>query len=151
MQEIESVIDEVHVAFAVGGGLGVGESRQPSLVHAAEFPVEVSGVDVQVRERCNGAWIFVGPIEAGPSEQLDAVVVDARGHPIAVQLYFVQPLRPRRRLLDWLGKLRSDELRKGNVSARRTGLDGVAGRTLDDTRHRDPLRCTRLGSPIWPE
>jgi hypothetical protein len=45
MQKIESVIDEPHVAFAVGRGLGVGESRQPSLIHAAEFTVDVSGLD----------------------------------------------------------------------------------------------------------
>ena len=113
MQEIESVIDELHIAFAVGRRLGVGESRQPSLIHAAEFAIEVSGLDVQARERGDGAWIFVGPIEAGPSQQLHAPVVDARGHPIAVQLYFVQPLRPRRWLLDRLGKLRTDKGQKG--------------------------------------
>jgi hypothetical protein len=56
MQEIETVINEVHIAFAVSRGLGVGESRQPSLIDAAEFTIEVSGVDVQVRERCDGAW-----------------------------------------------------------------------------------------------
>jgi hypothetical protein len=39
MQEIGSVIDEVHIAFAVGRRLGMGESREPSLVDAAEFPV----------------------------------------------------------------------------------------------------------------
>jgi hypothetical protein len=38
MQEIESAIDELHITFAVGRGLGVGESRQPSLIDAAEFP-----------------------------------------------------------------------------------------------------------------
>ena len=65
MQEIESVIDEVHIVFAVGRGLGVGESRQPSLINAAEFAIDVSGLDVEVRERCNGAWIFVSPVEAG--------------------------------------------------------------------------------------
>ena len=111
MQEIESVIDELHVALAVGRRLGVGEARQSSLVDAAEFAVEIGGLDVQVRERRDGAWIFVGPVEPGPSQQLHAAVVDARGHAIAVQLDFVQPLRPRRRLLDRLGKLRRDEVR----------------------------------------
>ena len=57
---------------------------QPSLVDAAEFTIEVSGLDVQVGERCNGAWIFAGPIEAGPSQQLHAPVLDARCHAIAV-------------------------------------------------------------------
>ena len=84
MQEIESVIDELHLAFAVGRRLGVGEGRQASLIDAAEFAIEISGLDVQVRERCDGAWIFVGPVEAGPSQQLHAPVVDARRHAIAV-------------------------------------------------------------------
>jgi hypothetical protein len=62
----------------------VGEGRQPSLVDAAEFAIQISGLDVQVRERCDGAWIFVGPVKAGPSEQLHTPVVEARGHAIAV-------------------------------------------------------------------
>jgi hypothetical protein len=44
-------------------------------------------------------------------------------------------LRPRRGLLDQLGKLGRDELRKGDGSARRTGLETRRGRTLGDTRH----------------
>ena len=52
--------------MAVGRRLGVGEGRQPSLIHAPEFPIDVSSLDVEVRERGNGAWIFVGPVEAGP-------------------------------------------------------------------------------------
>ena len=66
MQKIESIIDELHIAFAVGRGLGVGESRQSSLIDAAEFPIDVSGLNVQVRERCDSDRIFVGPVEAGP-------------------------------------------------------------------------------------
>ena len=95
----------------------------------------IGGLHVQVRERRDGARIFGGPVEPGPGQELHAAVVDARGHAIAVQLDLVHPLRPRRRLLDRLGKLRRDELRKGSIAARRTGLDGLRGRTLDDTRH----------------
>jgi hypothetical protein len=58
MQKIESVIDELHIAFAVSGRLGVSEGRQPSIIDAAEFTVDVSGLDVQVRKRGDGAWIF---------------------------------------------------------------------------------------------
>ena len=74
MQKIESVIDELYIALAVGCRLGMGESRQPNLIDAAEFPIEVSALDVEVCKRCNGAWIFVGPIKAGPSQQLHAPV-----------------------------------------------------------------------------
>src|ERR1700722_17288177 len=52
----------------------------------------------------------------------------------------MQPLRPGRRLLDWLGKLRTDKGRKSRVatadaSARWTGFSDLRGRTLEDTRH----------------
>jgi hypothetical protein len=74
-------------------------------------------------------------LEPGPSHQLHAAIVDPRGHTIAVQLYLVQPLRPRRWFLDGLGKLRRDEPWKGDATARRTGLNGLRGRMPDDTRH----------------
>jgi hypothetical protein len=67
-----------------------------------------------------------GLFEACASQELGAAVVDARGHAKAVQFYFMQPLRPGRRLFDRLGKLRRDEVRKGRValaSARRAGLE----------------------------
>ncbi|HEY3623293.1 MAG TPA: hypothetical protein VGL12_13065, partial [Roseiarcus sp.] len=85
-------------------------------------------------ERRDGAWTFLGPVEPGPRQELRAIV-DARGNVKAVQFAFMQPLRPRRRLLDRLGKLRRNEARKGRVAsalaaARQTGLDGLRGRTL---------------------
>jgi hypothetical protein len=135
MQEIESVIDEPHPALAVGRSLGMGEARQSGVVDAAEFAVEISGLHLQFRERGDDAWIFVGPVEPGASQELRSAVVHPRGHTKAVQFYFVQPLRPRRRSLDRLGKLRRNEARKGKASARWAGLDGRRSRTLDDTRH----------------
>jgi hypothetical protein len=66
MQKIESVIDELYIPFAVGGSLCVGESRQPSLIDAAEFAIDVSSLDIEISERCNRAWIFVGPVEPSP-------------------------------------------------------------------------------------
>ena len=76
------------------------------------------------------------------------VVVDARGHSIAIELYLVQPLSPRRRLLNRLGKLRRDELRKGSASTRRTGIDGLRGRALDDTGH--VLGLNTEDALLWP-
>jgi hypothetical protein len=52
---------------------------------------------------------------------LRAAVVDARGHAIAVELDLMHPLRPRRRLLDRLGKLRGTKI--GRVAPRRDRLD----------------------------
>src|ERR1700722_9581771 len=63
-------------------------------------------------------------------------IVDPRGHPIAVQFYFMQPLRPGRGFLHRLGKLRWNEAGKWCVAlARRTGLGGLRSRTLYDPRH----------------
>jgi hypothetical protein len=134
VQKIEGVIDEPNVALAVGRRLSMGEAWQPLFIDATQLAVDIGGLHVQARERCNGAWIFGGPIEPGPRQQLNAAV-DARGHAIAVELDLVHPLCARRRLLDQLGKLRRDEGGKRGNLARRTGLDGLAGRTLDNTRH----------------
>jgi hypothetical protein len=109
MPEIEGVVDEPHLAFAVGRRLDMGEARQAGLVDTAELAVEISGLYVQVPERRDDAWIFAGPEEPGSGQQLRMAVVDARGHAKAVQFDFMQPLRPRRWLLDWLGKLRRNE------------------------------------------
>jgi hypothetical protein len=75
-----------------------------------------------------------------------STLIDARGHAKAVQFYFMQPLRCRRRLLDGLGKPRRDEARKRPIalvlaSARGTGLGGRGG-TPDDTRHGANLNST---------
>jgi hypothetical protein len=113
MQEIESVIDELYIAFTIGRRPGLRESRQPSLIDAAQFAIDVSGLDVQVRQRRDRAWIFVGPVEPGPSQELNPSIVDTCRHSVSVQLDFVQPLRPGGWLLDRLGKLRADKGRKG--------------------------------------
>ena len=135
MQEIESVIDEMHAALAVGRRLRLREARQSGVVDAAEFAVDIGGLHVQVRERRDGAWIFVGPVEPSPGQKLHAAVVDPRGHAKAVELDLMYPLRPGGWLLDGLGELGRNKLRKGDASCARAGLNGLRGRTLDDTRH----------------
>src|ERR1700722_13989703 len=135
MQKIESVKDELHVALAVGRRLGLREARQSRLVDAAKLAVDIGCLYVQVREGGNGAWIFGGPVQARSGQELHAAVIDARGHTVAVELDLMDPLRPRRGLLNRPGKLGRDELRKGHVAARPTGFDGLRGRTLGDTRH----------------
>src|ERR1700678_2621237 len=94
MQEIESVIDEVHAAFAIGRRLRPGEVGQTGLVDTAEFAVDIGGFHPHIGQRCDGARIFVGPVEASASEQLNSTIVDARGHTESVQFDFMHPLRP---------------------------------------------------------
>jgi hypothetical protein len=107
----------MHAALAVGRRLCLGEARQASVVDATEFAVDVGGLHIQVRERRDDAWIFVSPVESGPGQELHAAIVDPRCYAKPVQFYFVHPLRPRGRLLDRLGKLRRDEMRKWDVAA----------------------------------
>jgi hypothetical protein len=93
MQEIEGVIDEPHFAFAVGRGLSLRKARQSGVVDATKLAVDVGGLHIEVRKRGDGARIFVSPVEPCPGQQLRTTGVDARGHAIAVQLYFMEPLR----------------------------------------------------------
>jgi hypothetical protein len=94
IQEIESVIDEVHASFAIGRHLRPGEAGQTGLVDAAEFAVDVGGFHRHLGQRRDDARIFAGPVEASSGEQLNPTIVDARRHAESVQFDFVHPLRP---------------------------------------------------------
>jgi hypothetical protein len=94
VQDIESVIDDVNAALAIGGRLGLSEARQSGRVNATEFPVEITRLHIQVRQRGHGGRIFVGPVQSRSRQKLHTPVVDARSHSIAVELYLMQPLRP---------------------------------------------------------
>jgi hypothetical protein len=39
----------MHAALAIRGSLRLGEARQSSVVDAAEFTIEIGGLNVQVR------------------------------------------------------------------------------------------------------
>ena len=54
-EEGQQDFDEPHAAFAIGRRLRLGEARQPGVLDAAEFAVDVGGRDIQVRERRDGA------------------------------------------------------------------------------------------------
>src|ERR1700722_15319133 len=95
---------------------------QPRVVSSTDQP--------EVCQRRDGPRILVGPGEPGPGQQLRLAVVDARRHAKSVELYLMQPLRPRRWLLDRLRKLRRDKQRKRgrastSASAQRTELGGL--------------------------
>ena len=91
MQKIEGVIDEMYVALAVRRRLCL---RETLFIDAAEFAVEIGGLDVHILESLDGSRIFGGPVEAGPGQELHTSIVDASGHAKAVKFYFVYPLRP---------------------------------------------------------
>jgi hypothetical protein len=67
---------------------------------------------------------YLASNQAGSGQELNAAVVDARSHAKGVQFDFVDPLRPRRRLIDRLGKLGRDELWEGASRRLRPERDG---------------------------
>ena len=135
----------MHAALAVSRRLGVGKARQSGIVDAAQFPVEVGGFRLHIRERRECAWIFVAPIKPGPGEELRAAMVEARRHAKAVQFYFVQPPRPRRRFRDRLAKLRRNESGKGRraLALASTPVVGLEGLEAERSATRDICNPTR--------
>ena len=97
--------------------------------------VEINGLNVEGRKCRDGAWIEPRPIDAGSGKMLYSFIVGARRKAKAPVL-FRAAIEAQRRLLDWQGKLRSDELQEA-AALRRDGPDLAAcrGGTLDDTRH----------------
>jgi hypothetical protein len=57
----------------------MGEARQACVIDTAEFAVEMGGPRLHIRKCRYRAWIFLAPVEPGPSQELRAAIVDARG------------------------------------------------------------------------
>jgi hypothetical protein len=57
------------------------------------------------------------PVEAGARKQPHVAAVEPGVHAVAVELDFVQPLRPVRRRVDELGQLRPDPFRQSGSGA----------------------------------
>jgi hypothetical protein len=105
----------------------MSEARQSSVVDAAELTVEIGGFHFQMGERLDDARIFSRPVEPSSGQKLRPALIVASGHAITVELYLMQPLRPRGRLLDQFGELRRDELRERDALTRGAHLDGLEG------------------------
>jgi hypothetical protein len=56
--------------------------------------------ELTANEAPSGTRIFAPPLESSSGEKLDQAIVQTRGHSIAVELDFVDPLRPGWRLWD---------------------------------------------------
>jgi hypothetical protein len=50
VQKFERVMDEMHIALAVGCGLRLRKTRQSAVVNAAELAVDIGGLHIEVRE-----------------------------------------------------------------------------------------------------
>ena len=138
MQEIESVIDEPSAPLAISRRLRMGEARQSGIIDATEFPVDVGGLDIWIRERCNGAWIFLSPVESGASQASRTPLSMRAAMRKPSSFDFVQPFRAGRRLLDGPGKTNAVKFAARaawwpcgddrNAAAQRSGLPCRRGR-----------------------
>jgi hypothetical protein len=91
VQEIESVIDKPDPALAVGRRLNWAKLGNPASSTPQSSPSMLSSFRPHIGKSLDDAWIFVGPVEPGPSQELPAAMIDTRGHAKAVQLYFMVP------------------------------------------------------------
>jgi hypothetical protein len=86
--------------------------------------------------------MFVRPVEPGAGQKVHRAAIEARMHAVAVELDFVQPVRPIRRLVDELGELWLDPLRQTGRSGARTGVLPAAlcreRRTMTVSAHAPP-------------
>ena len=70
VQEIKGVLKRASPRARRRSPPGCGRSSVAPLVDAAEFAVDVGVLHVEVRERRDGALIFIGPVEAGARQEL---------------------------------------------------------------------------------
>ena len=131
-----------------------GEGGDAVGTDATQLAVEVGILHRQLGERRRDRRVL--SVQSSPSaSQAAPSAVDAGGHAVAVELDFVQPARPARRLVDQLAKLRRDKGRGRRRPCRRRPPGGcrAASRSCR-TRHENPLvnrsfgreRANNLGS-----
>jgi hypothetical protein len=70
VQEIKGVLKRASPRARRRSPPGCGRSSVAPLVDAAEFAVDEGVLHVEVRERRDGALIFIGPVEAGARQEL---------------------------------------------------------------------------------
>ena len=88
----EAWITGIGIVSCLGEGLDAhwqGFAEHARVIDTAEFAIDVGRLHHRVGERRDGARIFVGPVEARPSEELHAAIVNTRGHAKAVQFDFM--------------------------------------------------------------
>ncbi len=69
-------------------------TRESIVADATQLAIEIGGLHRQLRERGDDRRVFVAPVESGPGQQLHPSTLCTRRHAEAVDLDFVNPLRP---------------------------------------------------------
>ena len=64
MQKIENVVDEPNPSLAIASSLGLGKAGQTVVANAAQFAVEISGLNAQLRE--SGHDVRIRSLQSSP-------------------------------------------------------------------------------------
>src|SRR5262249_44512189 len=135
MQQIKYVVDERVAVLRLQGLLQLREAGNAALVLDYDFAVDERGLRRQPANRGGDVRELVGPVEALAGEQADLAMIETRLDTVAVELDFVNPSRPGRRLGAQRGERRRHEIRKPRRAGPRVGLAAafaaaVAGATM---------------------
>jgi hypothetical protein len=112
--EVEKIEQKEHQTGGVAAvrcGLDHAERGDAVGVHAAQLPFEISVVGPEREHGRGDRRIFVRLGEPGARQHPHRAAVEPCVHAVAVELDFVEPLRPLRRRVDELGQLPADPLR----------------------------------------
>jgi hypothetical protein len=101
MEEIEQEKDECTTVTGVRCVLDQAERVGRRTARRRDRPAALAATLGPQRRR-----VFGSPVERGAGQEVDRAAVEARMHPVAVELELVQPLWPIGRLVDQLGELR---------------------------------------------
>jgi hypothetical protein len=112
MEQIEQKEGERVGIAAIGRGLDQAEGVRSIRAHPAQLAVETSLRRRQGGQCRGNRRVFVCPIEPSAGQQPNRPSIQPGMQAIAVELDFMQPLRPDGRFFDQLRKLRLDPVRQ---------------------------------------
>jgi hypothetical protein len=106
MQQVEQEKDECLAVPGVRCILDQAEGGRAVRPDAAQFPVEIGLLGRERRYRRRYGRVFMRPVKPGARQQPNGAAVQPCMHAVAIELDFMEPFRPVRRLVDQLGELR---------------------------------------------
>jgi hypothetical protein len=127
VKQIEQEEDEGVGIAAIRGRLHQAERTRTIGADAAKLAVKVSLLGIERGYDRRNRRILMCPTQAPAGQQPDCAAIQPGMHPVPVELDFVQPCGPFRRLVDQFGELRFDPVRRRS----RRG----ASATRERTRH----------------
>jgi hypothetical protein len=85
--------EEDERAMSIGGVLDDVEGRAAIGQHTAQLAIEVRAGGRQLGKSFGNGRVLGGPVEASARQQPHVAAIAARGHSVAIELYFMRPSR----------------------------------------------------------